>query len=190
MNWISNVVRPKIRGLWTKREIAGESLGQMPGDGRDGLPQGSGGQPVRLPRLRLSPARRRAHPLPPVLRRRRMGDDPYAAGRRRSAALPRRAPLYGAAEGGARPRPAWTTPCCSAPAASKACRVVAAVQDFDFMGGSLGMAAAEAIIAGARSRLRAPRCPTCSSPARAARACRRASCRSCSCRAPPSPCRW
>ena len=55
--------------------------------------------------------------------------------------------------------------------------LVAAVQDFDFMGGSLGMAAAEAIIAGAERRRASAACPTSSSPARAARACRRASSR-------------
>ena len=55
--------------------------------------------------------------------------------------------------------------------------LVAAVQDFDFMGGSLGMAAAEAIITGAEAAVRARISPTSSSPARAARACRRASSR-------------
>ena len=38
--------------------------------------------------------------------------------------------------------------------------LVAAVQDFDFMGGSLGMAAAEAIIAGAERRAASAACPT------------------------------
>ena len=72
----------------------------MPGDRRDGLPQGPGGEPVRLPQFRLPPAHRRAHPLPPVLRRRRIRHAAAAAGAGRSAEIPRRAPLHGAAEGG------------------------------------------------------------------------------------------
>ena len=55
--------------------------------------------------------------------------------------------------------------------------VVAAVQDFDFMGGSLGMAAGEAIITGMLDGARARSSPSSCSPPRAARACRRASCR-------------
>ena len=54
--------------------------------------------------------------------------------------------------------------------------VVVAVQDFDFMGGSLGMAAGEAIVAGSRPRSRSSRPSSCSPPP-AARACRKAFCR-------------
>jgi hypothetical protein len=59
--------------------------------------------------------------------------------------------------------------------------VTAAAQDFDFMGGSLGMAAGEAVITGLT------RPSFCSQPP-AARACRRESFRSCRCRAPQSRC--
>ena len=54
--------------------------------------------------------------------------------------------------------------------------VVIGVQDFDFMGGSLGMAAGEAVIKGLRPRPRSRRRSSCSRPP-AARACRKASCR-------------
>ena len=55
--------------------------------------------------------------------------------------------------------------------------VVIGVQDFDFMGGSLGMAAGEAVIKGLGNRgLRKARRSSCSRP-RAARACRKASSR-------------
>ena len=53
--------------------------------------------------------------------------------------------------------------------------VVAAVQDFDFMGGSLGMAAGEAVIKGLETATPTRRRPSSCSPAPAARACRRAS---------------
>ena len=55
--------------------------------------------------------------------------------------------------------------------------VVAAVQDFDFMGGSLGMAAGEAIITGMMTARGAQAGRSSSSPPRAARACRKASSR-------------
>ncbi len=54
--------------------------------------------------------------------------------------------------------------------------VVIAVQDFDFMGGSLGMAAGEAIVAGLSSRWKRNRPSSCSRLP-AARGCRKASCR-------------
>ena len=50
--------------------------------------------------------------------------------------------------------------------------VVIGVQDFDFMGGSLGMAAGEAVIAGLETAASAACRSSCSRP-RAARACRR-----------------
>ena len=65
--------------------------------------------------------------------------------------------------------------------------IVIAVQDFAFMGGSLGMAAGEAIITAMRTA-RQKHAPSCSLSPPAARACRRASCPSCRCRAPPSRC--
>ncbi len=55
--------------------------------------------------------------------------------------------------------------------------IVATVQDFAFMGGSLGMAAGEAIITGLRHGAREASGRWCCSPPRAARACRKASCR-------------
>ena len=54
--------------------------------------------------------------------------------------------------------------------------VVIAVQDFDFMGGSLGMAAGEAVIKGLETAVAGARPSSCSPPP-AARACRKASSR-------------
>ena len=54
--------------------------------------------------------------------------------------------------------------------------VVVGVQDFDFMGGSLGMAAGEAVITGIETAVERERRSSCSRPP-AARACRKASCR-------------
>ena len=51
--------------------------------------------------------------------------------------------------------------------------VVIAVQDFDFMGGSLGMAAGEAVITGLETAVQKRRPSSCSRPP-AARACRKA----------------
>ncbi len=76
-----------------------------------------------------------------------------------------------------------------APARSTGFRSSSTVQDFAFMGGSLGMAAGEGhhhLDADGRSRTRRP---SCSSSRRAAPACRKASSRSCSCRARRSRCR-
>ena len=52
--------------------------------------------------------------------------------------------------------------------------VVAAVQDFDFMGGSLGMAAGEAVITGLMTAQASGGSRSSCSPPPAARACRKA----------------
>ena len=66
--------------------------------------------------------------------------------------------------------------------------VVIGVQDFEFMGGSLGMAAGEAVIKALETAVEKGTPSSCSPP-RAARACRREFSRSCSCPAPRSRCR-
>ena len=55
--------------------------------------------------------------------------------------------------------------------------VLVTVQDFAFMGGSIGMAAGEAIVHGFETAVAASAARSSCSPLRAARACRRASCR-------------
>jgi len=55
MNWISNVVRPKIRSIPAPRG-AGQSVDQVSGDRPAGVLQGRRGQPVRHSRLELSHA--------------------------------------------------------------------------------------------------------------------------------------
>ena len=72
----------------------------MPGDGRDGVPQGPRDEPVRLPELRLPSTGRRAHKASPLLRRRPLGDTSLPIGSGRSAPLPRRAALHRAAQSG------------------------------------------------------------------------------------------
>ena len=156
---------------------AGESLGEMPGDGRDGVPQGSGGEPVRLSRIpAITSASTRARGFRLFFDDGVVGHAAAAAGAGRSAALPRRAPLHRAAEGGEgedRPRGRGHArrrhgrrACRSSPR----CRI------------STSWAARSAWPPPRRSSP-APRprssgsSPTCSSPARAARACRRASSR-------------
>ena len=58
MNWISEVVRPKIKTLF-KRETPGQSLDQMPGYRADGVPQGCRGESLGDPRLEPPHADRR-----------------------------------------------------------------------------------------------------------------------------------
>ena len=66
--------------------------------------------------------------------------------------------------------------------------VIVGVQDFAFMGGSMGIAVGAAFIAGVRAAI-AGRCPYVCSPRPAGRGCRKAFCRSCKCRARPVRCR-
>ncbi len=64
--------------------------------------------------------------------------------------------------------------------------IVATVQDFGFMGGSLGMGAGEAIIQGFEKAIELKR-PLVLLQLRAVPVCRKAFCRSCSCHAPLLP---
>ena len=129
----------------------------MPGDRRDGVPQGSRGEPVRLPELRLPPARRCERPASASssttahgrrFRRRQVPLDPlrFRDERRYTERLK-----------AARTKTGLEDAVLLGAGSVEGVPVVAAVQDFDFMGGSLGMAAAEAIIAGADGGARAAR---------------------------------
>ena len=77
--------------------------------------------------------------------------------RRRPAEVPRREALCRPPEGGPQGRPASRTRCPSRSATSKGVPVVVIVQDFAFMGGSLGMGAGEAFISGPGGRERGGR---------------------------------
>ncbi len=99
-NWIENVVRPKIRSLWTKRETAENLWVKCPETGEMVFHKDLEANEFVFPnsgyhqridartRLRLffDDGQWDTLPLPQV--------------RDRPAALPRRAPLHGAAQGG------------------------------------------------------------------------------------------
>ena len=150
MNWISNVVRPKIRGLWPKREVAENLWVKCPQTGEMAFHKdleanqfvfpGSGyhhrvdartrmrlffddgeWETISLPGVPVDPLR---------FRDERRYTDRLKAAKAKTGLEDAVMVGVGAVEGVA---------------------LVAAVQDFDFMGGSLGMAAAEAIIAGAEA---------------------------------------
>jgi acetyl-CoA carboxylase carboxyl transferase subunit beta len=147
LNWISNVVRPKIRGLWTKRESPDNLWVKCPESGEMVFHKDleanqfvfpSSGYHQRLDartRLRLFFDQEKWEPLPFS----GVTTDPLKFRDERRYTERLKAP---------KPRPAGRRVLIGA-GESEARQVVAAVQDFDFMGGSLGMAAAEAIIAGA-----------------------------------------
>ena len=150
MNWISNVVRPKIRGLWTKRESPDNLWVKCPDTGEMVFHKDLEANQYVFPnsgyhqrvdartRLRLFFDDERwdkidtpAVPVDPL----RFRDERRYSERLKAAKTKTGlddAVLLGAGEVEGVP-------------------VVAAVQDFDFMGGSLGMAAAEAIITGAEA---------------------------------------
>ena len=150
MNWISNVVRPKIRGLWPKREVPENLWLKCPQTGEMAFHKdlesnqfvfpGSGyhqrvDAATRM-RLFFDDGEWDAVPFPGVpvdplrFRDERRYSDRLKAAKTKTGMEDAVLVGVGAVEGTS---------------------LVAAVQDFDFMGGSLGMAAAEAIIAGAEA---------------------------------------
>ncbi len=147
MNWINNVVRPKIRDFWRKREVPDNlwvkcpDSGQMifyrdleanqfvvPGSGYHmrmsaplrlaGLMDGGEYEAIALPEVPLDPLR---------FRDERRYVDRLKDAKTKTGLID--AVLVGAGTLNNQP-------------------IVAAVQDFDFMGGSLGMAAGEAVLSG------------------------------------------
>jgi len=150
VNWISNVVRPKIRGLWPRRETPENLWVKCPETGEMVFhkdleanlfvfPESGYHQRIDArTRLRLffDGASWETIPLPPVavdplrFRDERRYTDRIKAARAKTELED--AVLVGAGTVGQVP-------------------IVAAVQDFDFMGGSLGMAAGEAIIVAAET---------------------------------------
>jgi acetyl-CoA carboxylase carboxyl transferase subunit beta len=151
LNWISNVVRPKIRGLWTKRESPDNLWVKCPETGEMVFHQDLEANQFVFPnsgyhqrvdartRLRLFFDNESWENLPfpgvptdPL----RFRDERRYTERLKAAKAKtgmEDAVMLGVGQVEGVP-------------------LVAAVQDFDFMGGSLGMAAAEAIITGQRRR--------------------------------------
>ncbi len=102
MNWIANFVRPRIKSLMAGRgtRYAREPLEEMPRLRGHDFPSRSRTGPVCLPAMRLSHARSvRKERFATILRRRRVRGNAAARSDRRSAAFPRRAPLFRPAEG-------------------------------------------------------------------------------------------
>jgi acetyl-CoA carboxylase carboxyl transferase subunit beta len=149
-NWIENVVRPKIRNLWSKRETAENLWVKCPETGEMVFHKDLEANQFVFPnsgyhqrvdartRLRLffddetwEPISFPTVPIDPL----RFRDERRYTERLKAAKA--KTGLEDAVMLGA--------------GAVEAVPVVAAVQDFDFMGGSLGMAAAEAIISGAEA---------------------------------------
>ena len=148
MNWISNVVRPKIRNLLNKREVAEKLWIKCPATGEmvfhadlkaNQWVVPSSGYHMRIPgRERLDAlfddATWEALPLPTV------PVDPlkFRDERRYTERLK-----------DAKAKTGMDDAVLLASGLIKGVSAVVAVQDFDFMGGSLGMAAGEAIISAA-----------------------------------------
>ncbi|MGH6926004.1 MAG: acetyl-CoA carboxylase, carboxyltransferase subunit beta [Propylenella sp.] len=149
-NWIQNVVRPKIRSLWTKRETAENLWVKCPETGEMVFHKDLEANQFVFPnsgyhqridartrfRLFFDDGEYETLPLPqaPIDPLRFRDERRYTE--RLKAAKSKQgledAVLIGAG-------------------AVEGVPLVAAVQDFDFMGGSLGMAAADAIITGAEA---------------------------------------
>jgi acetyl-CoA carboxylase carboxyl transferase subunit beta len=149
-NWIENVVRPRIRSLWQKRETAENLWVKCPETGEMVFHKDLEANQFVFPnsgyhqridartRLRLffDDGQWDALPLPQVaLDPLRFRDERRYTERLKAAKA--KTGLEDAVMLGA--------------GTVEGVPVVAAVQDFDFMGGSLGMAAAEAIISGAEA---------------------------------------
>ncbi len=149
-NWIQNVVRPKIRGLWGKRETPENLWVKCPQTGEMVFHKDLEANQFVFPnsgyhqridartRLRLffDNGEFETMPLPQV------AVDPlkFRDERRYTERLK-----------AAKAKTGLDDAVMLASGGVEGVPVVAAVQDFDFMGGSLGMAAAEAIIAGAKA---------------------------------------
>ena len=107
MNWITNIVRPRIKGLIggkgrRRRRHAGKSLEEMPVLRRDDLPPRPDGQPECLPQLRPSHAHRPGRALRLYLRCRQLHRTAAAQRSGRSAALQGRQEICRRNEVGAR----------------------------------------------------------------------------------------
>jgi acetyl-CoA carboxylase carboxyl transferase subunit beta len=152
LNWISNVVRPKIRGLWQKRETPENLWVKCPETGEMVFHKDLEANQFVFPnsgyhqridartRLRLffddaawETLPSRSVPADPLkFRDERRYTERIKAAKAKTGMDD--AVLLGAGQ-------------------VEGVKLVAAIQDFDFMGGSLGMAAGEAIICGAEAAL-------------------------------------
>ena len=177
MNWISNVVRPKIRSF-LRRETPENLWIKCPETGQLVFYKDVEANQFVIPELQLSHAHQRAGAAEVDVRRRRLRSTSRCPRCRSirssfatSAATPTGSRMRAPRPALQRRREARHRPA-RRPAGGRS-----RVQDFDFMGGSLGMAAGEAVISGPGDRGRKGRRRSSCSRPRAARACRRAFCR-------------
>ncbi len=154
MNWINSVVRPKIRSILRRKEMPENLWVKCPETGQmiyyKDLEANQFVVPGSNYHMRMSAAAR----LKALFDDGEYETIAAAGGAARSAQVPRRAPLHRPPQGRTQQDRAWPTRCWPAPDGSKASRIVAAVQDFDFLGGSLGTAAGEAVIAAMRAAVK------------------------------------
>ena len=150
MSWLTEFVRPKIRNLFARREVPEESLAPMPGLPADDLPSRPGGEPEGLPALR-----------PPHARHRRPSASPgrFDEGSFTRIELPK-VPLdplrfrdskrYTDRLKEARDKTQLDDALVVAHGKLGGHQAVVAAMEFDFMGGSMGAAVGEGIVAAAR----------------------------------------
>jgi len=147
MSWINNVVRPKIRNLLNKREVTPNLWIKCPETGETGFHRDLELNQFVIPgsgyHMRMNANQRLQHffdraeyellPLPDVpVDPLKFRDERRYTERLRDA----------------RAKTTLTDAVMVAAGTVEAVPMIAAVQDFDFMGGSLGMAAGEAIVTG------------------------------------------
>ena len=148
MNWISNVVRPKIRSFLNRRESPENLWIKCPETGQLVFHKDVEANQFVIPssgyHMRMGAVAR----LKSIFDDGEWDDIAVPRGADRSAEVPRRAPLRRPPQGRAhqdRPAP---MPIKLGFGKLDGLPVTIGVQDFDFMGGSLGMAAGEAVITG------------------------------------------
>ena len=148
MNWIANVVPPKIKDFFSRRETPENLWIKCPETGQmvfhKDLEQNSFVIPGSNYHMRMTATQR----LASIFDDGRWEDIAVPDVVARSAASSATRSATPIACGMPAPRPACRTPSSSAMATIEGVPVVVAVQDFDFMGGSLGMAAGEAVVKG------------------------------------------
>ena len=152
MNWLTNFVRPKIRALVAQDRGAGESLAQVPGLRADDLPPRPGGQPHGLPHCGH-------HMRIGVKQRLELLFDDGAFDR---IELPKveldplhfrdRKRYTDRLQGGAGEDRASRMRSSSRTARSAGIKAVVAAFNFDFMGGSMGVAVGEGLVPPPSSR--------------------------------------
>jgi acetyl-CoA carboxylase carboxyl transferase subunit beta len=175
MNWITNYVRPKINSMLGRREMPENLWIKDPETGEmvfhKDLEDNQWVIPSSGHHMKISAKER----LKNFFDDGRIRPSSKPEGRRRSAEVPRREALHDRLKD-AKAKTGLEDAILSGLGTIEGLPIVATVQDFAFMGGSLGMAAGEAIIKAFETALRRSG-RWCCSPPRAARACRKASCR-------------